>query len=59
MRRTTEELANYLFRELTFGAGVFLLTGTGLVPPDDFTLRPGDVVSITIEGIGTLENVVG
>jgi 2-dehydro-3-deoxy-D-arabinonate dehydratase len=58
MRRTTEELANYLFRELTFSAGVFLLTGTGLVPPDDFTLRPGDVVRITIEGIGTLENFV-
>jgi 2-dehydro-3-deoxy-D-arabinonate dehydratase len=59
MRRTTEELANYLFRELTFSAGVFLLTGTGLVPPDDFSLRPGDVVRITIDGIGTLENVVG
>ncbi|MCM3901500.1 MAG: fumarylacetoacetate hydrolase family protein [Pyrinomonadaceae bacterium] len=58
MRRTTEELANYLFRELTFSAGVFLLTGTGLVPPDDFTLRPGDVVRITIEGIGILENFV-
>jgi 2-dehydro-3-deoxy-D-arabinonate dehydratase len=58
MRRTTEELANYLFRELTFSAGVFLLTGTGLVPPDDFTLRSGDGVRITIEGIGTLENVV-
>lgn len=58
MRRTTEDLANYLFRELTFSAGVFLLTGTGLVPPDDFTLRPGDVVGITIEGIGTLENFV-
>jgi len=58
MRRTAEELANYLFRELTFSAGVFLLTGTGLVPPDDFTLRSGDVVRITIEGIGILENVV-
>jgi 2-dehydro-3-deoxy-D-arabinonate dehydratase len=58
MRRTAEELSNYLFRELTFTAGVFLLTGTGLVPPDDFTLRQGDVVSITIEGIGTLENFV-
>ena len=58
MRRTTEELANYLFRELTFSAGVFLLTGTGLVPPDDFTLHSSDVVRITIDGIGTLENVV-
>ena len=58
MRRTTEELAAYLFRELTFAAGVLLLTGTGVVPPDDFTLQPGDTVGITIEGIGTLENPV-
>ena len=58
MRRTAEELAAYLFRELTFAAGVFLLTGTGIVPPDEFTLRSGDVVSITIDGIGTLENPV-
>jgi len=58
MRRTQLELAAYLFRELTFGAGAFLLTGTGIVPPDDFTLQSGDVVSITIEGIGTLENPV-
>jgi len=58
MRRTQQELADYLFRELTFRAGAFLLTGTGIVPPDDFTLRSGDVVSITIAGIGTLENPV-
>lgn len=58
MRRTLEELAAYLFRELTFSAGAFLLTGTGIVPPDEFTLQTGDVVSITIEGIGTLENPV-
>jgi len=58
MRRTQEELASYLFRELTFRTGAFLLTGTGIVPPDDFTLRSGDLVSITIEGIGTLENPV-
>jgi 2-dehydro-3-deoxy-D-arabinonate dehydratase len=58
MRRTQQELAAYLFRELTFSAGAFLLTGTGIVPPDDFTLRSGDVVSITIAGIGTLENPV-
>jgi len=58
MRRTPEELAAYLFRELTFDAGVFLLTGTGIVPPDDFTLCGGDVVSIFVEGIGTLENPV-
>ena len=58
MRRTQQELAAYLFRELRFCAGAFLLTGTGIVPPDDFTLSSGDVVSITIEGIGTLENPV-
>lgn len=58
IRRPLEELAEYLFRETTFEDGVFLLTGTGIVPPDDFTLRSGDVVSITIEGIGTLENPV-
>jgi 2-dehydro-3-deoxy-D-arabinonate dehydratase len=58
MRRAPVELAAYLFRELTFSAGAFLLTGTGIVPPDEFTLRPADVVAITVEGIGTLENPV-
>jgi 2-dehydro-3-deoxy-D-arabinonate dehydratase len=58
MRRTPEELAAYLFRELTFSAGAFLFTGTGIVPPDDFTLRLGDIVTITIENIGTLVNPV-
>jgi 2-dehydro-3-deoxy-D-arabinonate dehydratase len=58
IRRPLTELADYLFREMTFSNGVFLLTGTGIVPPDDFTLHPGDQVRITIEGIGTLENPV-
>jgi 2-dehydro-3-deoxy-D-arabinonate dehydratase len=58
MRRRPEELVSYLFRELTFKHGAFLLTGTGLVPPDDFTLKVGDVVNITIEGVGTLQNPV-
>lgn len=58
IRRPLTELADYLFREMTFSNGVFLLTGTGIVPPDDFTLHRGDQVSITIEGIGTLENPV-
>jgi 2-dehydro-3-deoxy-D-arabinonate dehydratase len=58
IRRSLTELSTYLFRELTFNTGVFLFTGTGIVPPDDFTLQPGDLVSITIEGIGTLENPV-
>ncbi len=58
MRRTPQELAEYLFRELTFPDGALLLTGTGIVPGDGFTLRSGDVVKITVEGIGTLENFV-
>jgi 2-dehydro-3-deoxy-D-arabinonate dehydratase len=58
MRRKPEDLANWLIRELEFPGGVFLFTGTGIVPPNDFTLRAEDVVRITIEGIGTLENAV-
>lgn len=58
MKRTPEELAAYLFRELTFPFGALLMTGTGIVPPDDFTLQSGDRVSITIDGIGTLTNPV-
>jgi 2-dehydro-3-deoxy-D-arabinonate dehydratase len=51
-------LAAYLFRENTFPFGAFLMTGTGIVPPDNFTLAPGDKVRITIDPIGTLENDV-
>ena len=58
MKRNHNELAAYLFRELSFPYGVFLMTGTGIVPPDDFTLQEGDVVSIAIDGIGTLINTV-
>jgi 2-dehydro-3-deoxy-D-arabinonate dehydratase len=58
MKRKATDLAQYLFRELEFPAGAFLFTGTGIVPPNDFTLNEGDVVAITIEGIGTLENTV-
>jgi 2-dehydro-3-deoxy-D-arabinonate dehydratase len=58
MKRTTKDLASYLFRENTFPAGCFLLTGTGIVPPDSFSLQPGDRIRITIESIGTLENGV-
>ncbi|WP_437817488.1 fumarylacetoacetate hydrolase family protein [Sorangium sp. So ce1078] len=58
MRRTPEELVAYLTRELSFPAGVVLMTGTGSVPPDSFTLEPGDVVEITIPGAGTLANPV-
>jgi 2-dehydro-3-deoxy-D-arabinonate dehydratase len=58
MRRRPEDLARWLFRELAFPGGAFLFTGTGIVPPNDFTLHAGDIVRITIEGIGTLENTV-
>jgi 2-dehydro-3-deoxy-D-arabinonate dehydratase len=58
LKREPAELLEYLFRELSFPHGVFLLTGTGIVPPTDFTLAPGDSVRITIDGIGVLENVV-
>ena len=59
MKREPRELVDYLFRESTFPAGCILLTGTGVVPPDSFTLQRGDEVRITIEPIGTLSNVVG
>jgi 2-dehydro-3-deoxy-D-arabinonate dehydratase len=59
MKRSLTELAGYLFRECAFETGCFLMTGTCLVPPDDFTLAIGDEVRITIEGIGTLINKVG
>lgn len=58
MRRTPEELVGYLFRELSFPNGCVLLTGTGVIPPDAFTLQSGDVVSITVAPIGTLVNTV-
>lgn len=58
MRRTSEELVDFLFRENVFPDGCYLLTGTGIVPPDDFSLQPGDEVSITIESVGTLVNTV-
>tara|TARA_B100000959_G_scaffold193100_1_gene201887 strand:- start:418 stop:1005 length:588 start_codon:yes stop_codon:yes gene_type:complete len=59
MKRKPEELVDYLFRETSFAEGVFLMTGTGIVPGTDFTLRSGDQVSISIDGIGTLTNPVG
>ncbi len=59
MKRQPAELVDYLFRENSFPAGCFLLTGTGVVPPNDFTLQSGDEIRISIEPIGTLENTVG
>ncbi|GAB2560902.1 fumarylacetoacetate hydrolase family protein [Spirosoma aerophilum] len=58
MKRQHTELVSFLYRECSFAYGCFLMTGTGIVPPDTFTLRSGDVVRITIDEIGTLENVV-
>jgi 2-dehydro-3-deoxy-D-arabinonate dehydratase len=59
MKRKPEELVEYLYRSSSFPHGCFLLTGTGVVPPDSFTLKPGDEISITIPPIGTLTNIVG
>jgi 2-dehydro-3-deoxy-D-arabinonate dehydratase len=58
MRRTPEELVEFLYRETSFPQGCILLTGTGIIPPDDFTLTSGDLVEISIEPIGTLTNTV-
>ncbi len=58
MHRTPAELVAYLFRGNEFPAGAFLMTGTGIVPPSEFTLEDGDEVEITIAGIGSLRNPV-
>jgi 2-dehydro-3-deoxy-D-arabinonate dehydratase len=58
IHRTFSELVDYLFRGNDFPDGVFLMTGTGIVPPTEFTLEDGDHVTISIDGIGTLENPV-
>ena len=56
MKRNFGELISFLVREQDFRNGVVLLTGTGIVPPDDFALQPGDLVEITVPEIGTLRN---
>jgi len=58
MKRKFEELVSWLFRDNSFPSGVYLLTGTGVVPPDTFTLQSGDDIAITIPPIGTLRNKV-
>jgi 2-dehydro-3-deoxy-D-arabinonate dehydratase len=58
LKRDPATLVEYLFRDHTFPYGCFLLTGTGIVPPDSFTLQSGDEIQITIDGIGTLKNTV-
>ncbi len=58
MHRSFEDLIEYVGRDNSFPDGLFLLTGTGIVPDSDFALQAGDVVTITIDGIGTLINPV-
>lgn len=58
MARNPEDLVQWLGRENEFEYGALLLTGTGVVPDNNFTLHAGDVVSITIDGIGTLVNTI-
>jgi 2-dehydro-3-deoxy-D-arabinonate dehydratase len=59
MKRKHDELASFLFREMDFPTGCFLMTGTCLVPNSDFTLAVGDDVRISIDGIGMLVNAIG
>jgi 2-dehydro-3-deoxy-D-arabinonate dehydratase len=58
MRRPVEQLAAFLFRETSFPAGAVLLTGTGIVPPNEFALKGGDEIEIEVAPIGTLRNRV-
>jgi 2-dehydro-3-deoxy-D-arabinonate dehydratase len=58
MKRSPAELVSWLARENEFPNGAFLLTGTGIVPPDDFSLEDGDVIHIDVSGIGRLTNPV-
>ena len=58
MKKKPADLVRYLYHSCSFPAGAYLMTGTGIVPPDDFTLTSGDEIQITIEPIGTLINTV-
>jgi 2-dehydro-3-deoxy-D-arabinonate dehydratase len=58
MARSFKDLISWLGRDNSFPHGVILLTGTGIVPPDDFTLHSGDVIHIDASGIGRLTNIV-
>ena len=59
MKRTLEELVSFVYRECSFPNGCFIMTGTGIVPGNDFTLQEDDEIKISIDGIGTLANKVG
>ena len=58
LKRDPKTLVSYLYRDNSFPEGCFLMTGTGIVPPDSFTLASGDQIRITIYPIGTLTNDV-
>jgi 2-dehydro-3-deoxy-D-arabinonate dehydratase len=58
LKRRPAELVSFLFRDSSFPSGVMLMTGTGIVPPTDFTLAPGDAIRIEIDGVGRLVNTV-
>jgi 2-dehydro-3-deoxy-D-arabinonate dehydratase len=58
IKRSFDELVEYLFRDNSFPHGVYVMTGTGIVPGDDFTLLPGDEIEIEIDSVGTLTNHV-
>jgi 2-dehydro-3-deoxy-D-arabinonate dehydratase len=58
LNRTLEDLVDYLFRCQDFPYGVILSTGTGIVPPLDISLQAGDIVEISVAGVGTLSNIV-
>ncbi|MEO5591049.1 MAG: fumarylacetoacetate hydrolase family protein [Chitinophagaceae bacterium] len=58
MKRTHGELVNFLYREYSFPTGAYLMTGTCVVPDNNFTLQSGDIIRITIGGIGELVNIV-
>ncbi|HZW69543.1 MAG TPA: fumarylacetoacetate hydrolase family protein, partial [Hanamia sp.] len=58
MKRSPEELVSFVYRECAFPHGCLIMTGTGIVPGNDFTLKIADEIQITIDPIGTLVNQV-
>jgi 2-dehydro-3-deoxy-D-arabinonate dehydratase len=58
-KRTSQSLVSYVYRHCSFPNGCFLMTGTGIIPEDVFTLQAGDEIRIAIAGVGTLTTFVG
>jgi 2-dehydro-3-deoxy-D-arabinonate dehydratase len=58
IKRSFEELVHYLYLEMDFPYGALLMTGTGIVPPNEFNLSSGDEINISIDSIGTLTNII-